>query len=267
MAEAPLRAALPRSLPEINRSSVPRRATVRVYRRQRAIPSFRGDNRRHERDPYRDAGLRLRGRILHAGPGQRERPQGGRQLLALEARARDFARRWAIPESTTDLDAAHRARRHRSVHHRAAERDRTCPSPPALAGEAQPGLHQAAGPQRARSQADVRRRPEVGRDARLRRDRGLRALRGQGPRDDRGGRHRPRPVGALARIAQRPAQPALLGRREDRRRRDERPRLPLHRSRALLLRQRRQDRRSDGLGRHASSTARRPRARTTPCWC
>ena len=147
----------PRSLPEINRSSVARRATVRVYRRRRAIPSFRGDNRRMRE---------VRIAMLGSGFVAEFYMQGlanvnGQEVVANYSRSRRgapaFARRLGDPR------ADHRPRGARSRATTSISSSSRCPTRRTSAGvagaaarAAQPGLHQAAGTQSRRGPGDAR---------------------------------------------------------------------------------------------------------------
>ena len=89
----------------------------------------------------------------------------------------------------------------------------------------------------------------------------LKALEAGAPR-----RARQDPLGPLARNPLRPAQRLVLEQGALRRRRDRRPRLPLHRDRPQLHRQRHPPRRSHAAG--ATRRSIRSKPRTTPsAWC
>ena len=165
-----------------------------------------------ERRANRHARVGVRGRLLSAGARERRRPAGRGQLLA-QPRARRGVREDVVDSRADDeAGSADRARRHRSVYHRAAERRASAGLAEAVEGEASSGLHQAARAHARGGKDDADGREAIGRDARLRRDGSVRAVRGQGAGSDRVRRRRPRVVGAIARVARRPAQQALLGR-------------------------------------------------------
>ena len=241
LCRCPARWGRPRLTHEGLRGSEPRREGLAYPRGPRASPcgprTLEPSGPVPSPSPHRDARLRVRGRVLYAGPRERARPRRGRELLAVaEARAgvrREVADSCVLVPARAD----HRPRRHRPLRHRAPERGASAGQPRAVARTKASGLHEAAWPQRPRGEGDAHSGTAIGCDARVCRDRSLRSRRRQGAGHCRVRRHRARAVGAVARIAQRSTQPALLGYPEDGRRRAERSRMSHDRGRTSALRQ------------------------------
>src|ERR1019366_3043667 len=175
-------------------------------------------------------------------------------------RAADFARRWGIPEHSTDLDAVIGGwdadlfviALPNEVHFPAAlalanaKRNQVCTKP---LGRTRPEARKILDAARESGAMHGYAATEVFAPAVVQ------------ARENRARGHRARAVGALPGIAQRAAQPSLLGRRKDRRGRVERSRMPLHRSRALFFREGRPHRGGDGLGRQPGASRKDARRR------
>ena len=179
--------------------------------------------------------------------------------------AKAFSERWAIPEHTTDLEGRDRARRHRRRRRRPAELPprgggRSLRPRPARRSSAR---SRSAGPPTRRDECSKRsRRPAcsaaTSRTSATRRRRSRRSDRVEAGGDRR--RH----LGPLARDPPGPPQRVVLGRPADRRRRDHRPRLPLHRDHPELRRQGKPAGRGDVHDRHARPPDRRRGQRHRP---
>ena len=169
--------------------------------------------------------------------GQRGRDRVRVVYSRSEDRGRAFSERWAIPEFTTDMEAA--------IRHPGDRRRRgRAPEPPPRGGRQGRGgrrqggaVHQAPGPDGRRGAADARGGRGGGRVRRLPRGPVLHAQDAQGDQVRAGRRAGRRDLGPLPRDAPRAAQRLVLGRPADRRRRHHRPRLPLHRDHPQLRRQ------------------------------
>ena len=191
----------------------------------------------------------------HAARPAQPRPRRGR-LLALAGARRGVRAR---ERRAADLDRSRggdRASRDRHGRDRAAE-----PSAPRggrAVREARQGgaLHEAARAQRGRGEADPRDRRGSRHLRRLPRGSRLLTEDAEGGRGGAGRPDRRRHVGALPRDASRPALRLVLGRGAGRRRRGDRPRLPLHRDHPQLHGQGQPPARGDGVDRHARASDR-----------
>ncbi len=169
--------------------------------------------------------------------GQRSRDRVRVVYSRSEARGSAFRDRWDIEESTTDLAAA--------IEH--PDTDIVVIGLPNFLHEEAVGLAAEAGKPvlctkpLGRTAEEARRMlamvEDAGVFARLSRGPVLHAEDAQGDRVGSWRRGRRRHVGPLSRDASRAAQRLVLGRPADRRRRDHRPRLPLHRDHPELRRQ------------------------------
>ena len=225
-----------------------RDATSAARRRQERSGS-RGE--RPQGDDARDGPDRA---LLHADAARpaEPRPCGGRLLPVAGARrgVRGRERR------------AHRLDRPRGGdrapgHRHGRDRPAQSPAPRgarALRRARQGGaLHEAARAERGGGEADARHRRGGGHLRRVPRGPRLLAEDAQGGAGGPSRPDRPGDVGPLARDPPRPALRVVLGRRAGGRRRDRRPRLPLHRDRPQLHGQGEPAARGDGMDRHAGA--------------
>ncbi len=170
--------------------------------------------------------------------GQRSRDRVEVVYSRSEERGTAFKERWGIPESTTDMAAAVEPSGHRCRHRRVCRTSSTrrrSPSPPERARRCCAPSLLAGTPKRRKRMLEAV--ESAGVFAGYLEDLVLHAQDAQGDRGrrERGGRERD--VGPVARDASRPALSVVLGWPADRRRRDHRPRLPLHRDHPQLRRQ------------------------------